>query len=169
HPVGEHVEHGGPGHRLLDEAAQDLRGGVALDLERDRDALVAVADARVEAEDPVQVDVAGHLGGDLVEGDLPGRGDVGQPCGEAGRQRVEQELDRGRALALPTSTAGWSASKVKARSWARSSPTPNKPWIVLWLWVPSIQRPSERNWKRAAAGASFTASSVAKSVAVSTP
>ncbi len=72
-------------------------------------------------------------------------------------------------LSLPTSTAGWSASKVNVRSWARSSPTPKKSPMVPWLWVPLSHSLWARNWNLAAAGASFTASSVAKRVAVSTP
>ena len=41
--------------------------------------------------------------------------------------------------------------------------------MVLELWVPFTQRFRARNWNWAAAGASFTASSVAKRVGVSTP
>jgi hypothetical protein len=44
-----------------------------------------------------------------------------------------------------------------------------KPWIVLRLLVPVIHSLSARNWTYAASGAALTASSVAKSVAVSTP
>ena len=70
---------------------------------------------------------------------------------------------------IPTSTFGWSTSRVVACSWVRSSPTPKKPWIVLWLWVPDIQRFDARNLNWAAAGAAFTASRVANRVVVSTP
>src|SRR3954451_10150140 len=41
--------------------------------------------------------------------------------------------------------------------------------MVPWLWVPEIQRLDARNLNLAASGAAFTASMVAKSVAVSTP
>ncbi len=72
-------------------------------------------------------------------------------------------------LSVPTSTAGWSASKWKVRSWVRSSPTPKKPSIVPRLWVPMTHSLWARNWNFAASGAAFTASSVANRVAVSTP
>jgi hypothetical protein len=55
------------------------------------------------------------------------------------------------------------------RSWARSSPTPKKSEMVLRLWVPDCHWLCARNWNLAAAGACFTASSVANRVAVSTP
>jgi hypothetical protein len=41
--------------------------------------------------------------------------------------------------------------------------------MVLRLWVPRAHSLRARNWKWAASGACFTASSVAKRVAVSTP
>src|SRR6266540_2419385 len=41
--------------------------------------------------------------------------------------------------------------------------------MVVRLWVPDTHRFRARNWNLAASGASFTASSVAKSVTVSTP
>src|SRR5262245_34853206 len=72
-------------------------------------------------------------------------------------------------LSWPTRMAGWSASKVKVRSWVRSSPTPKNPWMVLRLWVPVSHWLLARNWKAAASGAALTASRVAKRVAVSTP
>src|SRR6266508_119779 len=72
-------------------------------------------------------------------------------------------------LSRPTSTAGWSASKWKLRSCARSAPTPWKPWMVLRLWVPLSHWLAARNWNLAASGAALTASRVANRVAVSTP
>ena len=56
--VGDDVEHGRPLARLLDQRGE-LRGlRVPVDVEDDPDALVAVADLGVEAEDATQVDVA---------------------------------------------------------------------------------------------------------------
>ena len=122
-----------------------------------------------EPEDAVQVDVALHGRGDLGQLDAAGGGDVGEAGGEAAGEPVQHVLDGRRAVVRPTSTFGWSTSRVVGCSWARSSPTPKKSSMVLWLWVPDIHRFEARNWNWAAAGASFTASRVANRVVVSTP
>ena len=99
HPVGDDVVDGRALAGLLDDRAQHLLGRVPLDDEPHADLLVAVAD-RLEAEDAVEVDVAGHGGADLGERHTSRGRDVGQARGEAGRQGVEHELDRGRAVVL---------------------------------------------------------------------
>jgi hypothetical protein len=149
-------------------------GASPLTWNRHPDALVAVAhrlpDGLTEAEDAEQVDVTLHRGLHLGERDAPGGRDVGQPRGEARGDRVEQELDRRRCLARPTSTAGWSASYVKGSVREASSwPAPKKPWIDVRLWVPLTHRFVARNWNLASCGLARTASSVANSVGVSTP
>src|ERR1700759_4001737 len=61
--LGERVVHRRTASRLLDDAAQGLVVGVALDPEGDLDLLVAVADRALgETEDADQVDVALHGG-----------------------------------------------------------------------------------------------------------
>src|SRR3954447_3052283 len=72
-------------------------------------------------------------------------------------------------LSDPTSTGGWSASKVNGCRWVISCFAPWKPWIVDWLWVPLSQRFVARNWNLARSASARTASRVANRVAVSTP
>ena len=103
---------------------RELLGVVAAEHEADADLLVAVADLVRQPEDAEQVDVAldGRL--DRVEVHAAGRGDVGDAGGEAGGEGVEQELDRRRGVVPPTSTAGWSASKVNGCWWVISCVAP---------------------------------------------
>src|SRR5262245_18498702 len=66
--VAQHVVDGRPAPGLLDDRAQRLVVGVALDLEGDVDLLVAVADRAVgQPEDAEQVDVAGDRRGHLAK------------------------------------------------------------------------------------------------------
>src|SRR4029453_9425858 len=88
------------GTGLLQELAQLVGRRVALDGEAHGDLLLGVAHGGVQAEDAVEVDVAGDRGADLGELDVAGGGDVGQAGGEAGGQGVEDELDPGRAVVL---------------------------------------------------------------------
>ena len=67
-------------------------------MEDDPDGFVPVADLGVQTQDAEQVDVALDGCGDLVEVDAAGGGDVGQAAHEAGAQRVEQQLGRGRSV-----------------------------------------------------------------------
>src|SRR5439155_15942253 len=106
HPVGEDVVHRGAGPGPLDELTQRLGRGVALDRELHGDVLVAVAHLGVEPKDAVEVDVAGHDGADLGEPDPAGGGDVGQSRGDAGGQRVQDELHRGGAVVAPDEDGG---------------------------------------------------------------
>src|SRR5215510_10800030 len=105
-PIGDDVVEGRAGAGLVHQFAQLLGGGIALDGEPDGDLLIAVAHGGVEAEDAVQVDVAGDGGADLGEGDLAGGGDVGQPGGQAGGQRLQHELGRGRPVVLADQHGG---------------------------------------------------------------
>ena len=73
------------------------------------------------------------------------------------------------AASPPTSTAGWSASMANVLSCCCSAPTPKNVLIWFRLCVPEIQRLSTLNRNRAASGCALTASSVANSLAVSTP
>ena len=72
-------------------------------------------------------------------------------------------------LSVPTSTAGWSASKVNGCLWVISWVAPKKPWNVERLWVPLTHLLVARNWKSAISWFALTALMVAKRVAVSTP
>src|SRR4051794_16014426 len=89
--VGQHVEDGRPLPGLLDDGGE-LLGIVAAEAEAHLDLLVTVADLVGEAEDPEQVDVALHRRLDGFQVDAACGGDVGDAGGQAGGQRVEQEL-----------------------------------------------------------------------------
>ena len=81
---------------------------------------------------------------------------------------MQQELDRGRAVVPPTSTAGWSASKTTcARGCAPGRRRSSR--RCARLWVPLIHRLWARNWNWAGSGCLLTASRVANRVVVSTP
>src|SRR5688572_2315779 len=56
--LGDHVEHGGTGACLGDDLGELLGRGVALDVEAQAHALVAVADLVGETEDAAQIHVA---------------------------------------------------------------------------------------------------------------
>ena len=106
HLVGDDVVDRRAGSGLVQELAQLLGRGVALDREAHRDLLVAIAHGGVEPEDAVEVDVAADRGADLGELDLAGGGDVGQAGGEAGGQRVQHELHGGRSVVLADQDGG---------------------------------------------------------------
>src|SRR5262245_5278066 len=97
--VGEHVVDGRAGPGLLDQAAQDLVRGVAGEPEGNPDLLVAVAHLVGEAQDAEQVDVTLHSGGNGLQRYAAGRRDVGDAGGQAGGDRVQEELHRRRPLA----------------------------------------------------------------------
>ena len=67
----------------------------------DADVVVAVAHLGVDAEDAAQVDVALDGRRHALQVDAAGRRDVGDPAHQAGTQRVEQQLGRGRGVVLP--------------------------------------------------------------------
>jgi hypothetical protein len=56
-------------------------------------------------------------------------------------------------LSWPTSTAGWSTSKTKVRSWRAPPPTPKESAMVPRLWVPLTHWLWAQNWNLAASGA----------------
>src|SRR4051794_582197 len=75
HAVRDDVVDGRACLGLLDDVAQLLLRGVALDRESDGDALVPVAHLRVQPEDPVEVDVSGYRGAHLRQPHITGGGD----------------------------------------------------------------------------------------------
>jgi hypothetical protein len=104
--VGEHVVHGGPAARLLDQPGERLGLGLALDVEDHPHRLETVADARVETEDAEQVDVPLDPGGHLPELDTPRRGDVGQAAHQTAPERLEQVLGRRGCMVLTHEDGG---------------------------------------------------------------
>ena len=82
---------------------------------------------------------------------------------------MQQELDRRRSLVGADQHRGVIGVVLKVTAWRCSPPAPEKASMVVRLWVPASQVLRARNWNLARAGVAFTASSVAKSVGVSTP
>ena len=96
-------------------------------------------------------------------------GDVGHAGSQAGRQSVQQVLDRGRAVVGADEHGRVVGVDIRLVACCISCFAPKKPSNVDWLCVPAIHRLLARNWNFAISGSPLTASRVANSVAVSTP